>query len=334
MFGAGSIGCYLGGQLAGAGVSVLFIGRPKMQQVLNTSGVTLTHFERDPMQVSADDFTFKTAIDAGDAPDIVLVTVKSQDTREAGQTLARHLPAETLIVSFQNGASNADVLRQSMPGFTVLGAMVPFNVTVIGSGRFHCGTEGDLCVEHHPSARLERLIRAFGRAGQCCVLSNRIDAVLWGKLLVNLNNAMNALYGGPLKAGLLQRDYRRALAAMIEEALGILRCAGIEPEKFGKTTPEKMIRILRFPNFIYRILMNVVVKIDASARSSMLDDLDAGRQSEVDYLQGEIVRLATSIQRNAPINSLVLSLVNDAFARGVSPRMSGSAIWAAVNPTT
>ncbi|MEO0574432.1 MAG: 2-dehydropantoate 2-reductase [Pseudomonadota bacterium] len=326
VFGAGSIGCYVGGQLAHAGIDVRFIGRQRFQQALRSRGLTLTHFDRKPIVVSPNAFSFDTELSDADV-DVVLVCVKSQDTQQAGIALCTALREDTLVISLQNGASNADVLRAAMPGFTVLAGMVPFNVTGTGPGAFHCGTQGDLCIEQHNDERLATLRSGFERSGQGCLLSESIDAVLWGKLLVNLNNAMNTLFGGPLKAGLLQRDYRRALSAMIEEALGIVRAAGIQPERFGGASPDMMIRILRLPNVIYRVVMNLVVKIDANARSSMLDDLEAGRPSEVDYLQGEIVRLAASLQRSAPINSTVLSLVEQAFVAGKSPRLMGADIW-------
>ncbi|MFK8054298.1 MAG: 2-dehydropantoate 2-reductase [Woeseiaceae bacterium] len=330
IFGAGSIGCYLGGQLASAGVPVRFIGRERFQTALNEHGLTLTHYERSSISVSADKFLFDVTPNNLVDADVILVTVKSQDTALAGQTIAQHAHPDALVVSIQNGIRNADLLRAELPAATVLGGMVPFNVTGTGAGQFHCGTEGDLHVEYCDDARLVSIQRSFQEAGQGCQLDSDIASVLWGKLLVNLNNAMNTLYGGTLKAGLMQRDYRLALATMIQEALGVVRQTGIEPAKFGKATPEKMIRVLKLPNFLYGLIMNTVVKIDATARSSMQDDLQAGRPPEVDFLQGEIVRLAEATGQTAPVNQCVLDLTHAAFKAGRSPGLSGKALLAAV----
>jgi len=87
----------------------------------------------------------------------------------------------------------------------------------------------------------------------------------------------------------MEHDYRKALALVIEEALSVARGYGINPAAFGKTSPDKTIKILRLPNFIYSVIVKVIIKIDATARSSMLADLESGRPSEIDYLQGEIV---------------------------------------------
>lgn len=326
IFGAGSIGCYLGGQLAHAGASVTFIGRQRFKSEIEANSLTLTHFERNEISLSPDQFTF--SLDAKDSAsaDVILLTTKSHDTAEAAQAIKAHAKTDAIIISFQNGVSNPELLREILSQ-TVLGAVVPFNVTGKGPGRFHCGTEGDLTVQKIDDARLETLQSFFAQAGQGLVLSDDIAAVQWGKLLVNLNNALNTLTGGTLKAGLMQRDYRKALSMVIGEGLSVVRGAGIEPANFGKASPAKMIKILRLPNFLYAGIMNKIVKIDAAARSSMLDDLEIGRVSEIDYLQGEIVRLAEKTGQSAPYNAAIYRAVQNAFKVGKSPKTSGKDIY-------
>ncbi|MDA8708107.1 2-dehydropantoate 2-reductase [Hellea sp.] len=326
VFGAGSIGCYLGGQLAHAGAHVTFIGRERFKTDIDANGLTLTHFEREEITLSPKKFTF--SLDPKDisAADIILLTTKSQDTAGAAKSIAAHAKDDAVIISFQNGVRNPEILREALRQ-TVLGGVVPFNVTGTGPGRFHCGTEGDLTAQFIEDPRMKQLQDLFAKAGQGLSLSEDILAVQWGKLLVNLNNAFNALTGGTLKEGLLQRDYRRALALVVEEGLTVTKSAGIEPAAFGKADAAKMIKILRLPNFIYKIIMDKIVKIDAAARSSMLDDLEMGRVSEVDYLQGEIVRLAQKTGQTAPYNEIILSLVQTAFSKGQSPKLSGRDIY-------
>ncbi len=330
IFGAGSIGCYLGGQLASAGAKVLFIGRQKFKTALEGNGLTLTHFDRESLVISPNEFTFSLKPEDISAADIILVTVKSQDTEAAAQVIKLYAKADAIIISFQNGVSNVGALRKYLTSQTVLGAVVPFNVTSTGPGRFHCGTDGHLTVEANDDPRLQALAGGFAKAGQGIDLSSDIASVQWGKLLVNLNNALNALSGGTLREALMQRNYRLALATMIEEALGIVRGAGIEPADFGKASADKMIKILRLPNFLYKIIMNMIVKIDANARSSMLDDLEMGRVSEIDYLQGEIVRLAEKTGQSARRNQAILERVKTAFKDGKSPRLSGTGIYGLV----
>jgi len=291
IFGAGSIGCYLGGLLLNAGQNVSFIGRAKFRTALTENGLVLSHFERPTVILNPDIINYSlqpaSISDAG----VILITVKSQDTETAATSILKFGKPDALVISFQNGVNNVDVLRKILPNHKVLGGVVPFNVTSMSPGHFHCGTDGNLSIEAGDPKSLY-LSHAFSKSGQGVDIYDDILAVQWGKLLVNLNNALNALTGGTLKAGLLQRDYRRALAETIKEALNIIRNTGIEPADFGNASADKMVKILNLPNFIYKIIMNMIVKIDNNARSSMLDDLEMGRVSEVEYLQGEIVRLA------------------------------------------
>ena len=326
IFGAGSIGCYLGGQLAHSGASVTLIGRQRFKDEIDINGLTLTHFERDEISLSLGKLTFSVVPKNIASADIILLTTKSQDTATAAESLKTYAKADAIIISFQNGVRNPEVLREALSQ-TILGAVVPFNVTGTGPGRFHCGTEGGLTIESINDPRLGELQALFENSGQGIILSENILGVQWGKLLVNLNNAFNTLTGGTLREGLLQRDYRRGVALVVEEGLSVAHGAGIDPAAFANVDANKMIKILRLPNFVYKIIMNRIVKIDAAARSSMLDDLEMGRVSEIDYLQGEIVRLAEKTGQLAPYNKIIYGLVEDAFSKGRSPKFSGREIY-------
>ena len=326
IFGAGSVGCYLGGLLLNTGQDVTFVGRSKFKSELLENGLSLSHFKNPKIDLAPKDIQFYIEPNVLARANIILITVKSQDTEQAAKTIAKIVAPNTLIMSFQNGISNVDVLNTYLPNFKILRAVVPFNITGISPGHFHCGTDGNLSIENSSDERLHYLKEAFAKSNQQIDLFDDILAVQWGKLLVNLNNGLNALTGGALRDGLYQSDYRRALAAVISEALEILRNTGIEPAKFGNASVDKMIKILGLPNFIYKIIMNRIVKIDSTARSSMLDDLEIGRVSEIKFLQGEIVNLADKTAQEAPYNTIILNLVEEAFRNKKSPKLSGQDI--------
>lgn len=332
VFGAGSIGLYCGGLLAKQGAELCFIGRKRFGDVLEQHGLTLSHYARPTVHIAPNTFDYaydaKGARGALAAADIVLVCVKSQDSAQAAAALKGNLGAKTIIISFQNGVGNADVLQGVLPDHTVLGAVVPFNVTQVTAApaTWHCGTEGDLTIEAHADDAVKALSALYNAAGQGVTFAPDIKAVQWGKLLVNLNNGLNALAGGTLREGLMQRDYRLALAAMIEEGLAVIDKDGVTPAAFGKTSPQKMIKVLRLPNWAYGFIMNRLIKIDANARSSMLDDLEAGRGCEIEYLQGAIVARAAAQGKDAPINARIMQAVKAAFSAGRSPTLSGAEI--------
>src|SRR5689334_25311873 len=140
----------------------------------------------------------------------------------------------------------------------------------------------------------------------------------WGKLLINLNNAVNALSGHTLQDELKQRDYRRVFAASMREGLDLLARAEIEPATVGPIAPGVLPRIVDSPDWLFNNVFLRRWKIDSKARSSMADDLAAGRTTEVAYLNGELVRLAERLQRSAPVNRAIVELVHEAEA-GAEP---------------
>lgn len=310
IYGAGSIGCYVGGRLAATGTAVTFVGREKLARELTTHGLRLTDYEGAALAVAPDAVRFATTPAAAADADLVLVTVKSAGTDDAGRELATVLRPDALVASFQNGLHNADELRRRLPERTVLTGMVQFNVVNRGDGRFHHGSEGRLEIERH--ARLEPFLPLFARAGLPLVVHDRMEPVQWAKLVLNLNNPINALSNEPLKTQLARRDYRRCTALAQAEALALLDAAGITPARLTPLPPSWIPTVLRLPDFVFTRLAGRMLAIDPQARSSMWEDLEAGRRTEVDYLNGEIVRLAERLGRRAPVNARLVALVRDA----------------------
>ncbi len=325
VLGAGSIGCYLGGHLQNAGQRVTFIGRNRVKWGTDLKGMALTHYKRPPITIPVGELDYVLDYKSLSQADIILVCVKAQDSVEAAQLIMHNAAPNTLVISFQNGINNQGIIERASAQ-RVLGGVVPFNVTQSRAGQFHSGTEGDLIIEASDDVRLKKLIKAFRKSGMGVKTTEDIASVQWGKLLVNLNNALSALSGDTLHKGLSQRDYREFLAAMMEEGLKVCRGAGIEPQTFGRASISKTISILRLPNFLFKPVMNNVLKIDKSARSSMLDDLEAGKPSEIEYLQGEIIRLAERVHQSAMLNNLIRREVIRAFDAGKSPYLSGKDI--------
>ncbi len=326
ILGAGSIGCWLGGYLASGGANVVLIGRGRYAQSVADNGLRLTHFEREEVYLPKIEFVTDPAALIG--ADIVALCVKSQDTKSAAKQIAKYAP-KACVVSFQNGIRNPETLREALPQAQVVAAIVPFNVTPTEAGAFHCGTAGSLVVGRDP--RVEPLVTAFRISGQEVRLSDEIIGDQWAKMIVNLNNGLNTLSGGTLREGLMQRDYRRALAICVQEALSVAHASDVNVGTFNGRAPSALVKTLRLPNWAYGLVMQLIVKIDAKARSSMLDDLEMGRVPEIDYLQGEIVRQAEKVDQSAPHNAAVLSAVLKSFSTGESPRLNGSEILELLN---
>lgn len=325
ILGAGSIGCFLGGILQNEGCDVIFLGRERLKKAVSQHGLRLTHYERPQISLAPEDVRIEINASALTEADLILLCTKSQDTVDAAQLIKDHAKPTAHIVSCQNGISNAPLLRQILGNSvgTISGAIVPFNVTPTGPGAYHCGTGGALHIEHDIP---EDVKAAFREGHQEIKIGGNFAGDQWAKLLVNLNNALNTLSGGTLRQGLIQKDYRKALALIVEEGLGVARAHNITVGEFNGRKPDMLIKTLRLPNWAYKIVMQLIVKIDAKARSSMLDDLETGRMSEADYLQGEIVKQAHAASLDSPYNSAILKAVQSTFEEGVSPNLTGTQI--------
>jgi len=320
VLGAGAIGCWVGGRLSAGGADVTLIGRPRVLDELK-SGLTLTELGDKTWQAQP-----KLATDASAArdADVVLVSVKSAATAAAGAELAA-IPSAAIVISLQNGVHNAEVLRAALPGRIVLAGMVGFNVAWVAPGRYHRGTSGEILVEAHPA--VEPFLLACRKAELVCEARGDMVAVQWGKLVMNLNNAINALSGRPLFEELSDREFRRCLAAAQREALDVLAAANQPVAKLLALPPRWVARILPMPDWAFRRIANRVAAVDPQARSSMQDDFRQGRATEIDYLQGEIVALAAQRGLTAPINAKLVELVR-AAERGGKRDFTGIELWA------
>ena len=324
--GAGSIGCFVGGMLAAGGRRVALLGRPRLIAEIEARGLRLTSFEGFDQTIPRDRFALSenpaVFADAG----IVLVTVKSADTAAMADIIARHAPPDVVVVSLQNGVGNAAVLRDRLPGRRVLGGMVPFNVIALGNGRFHRATSGDIVIAQDE----RRLAEKLSVAGLTIRPTDNIDGVQWGKLVLNLNNALNALADLPLRRQLAQRPWRRLFADQMAEGLAAIRAEGIKPVSPTPIPLAWMPPLLRLPNVIFEPMLGRTMKIDPEARSSMWEDLKHGRRTEIDYLQGVITEIAERRGLEAPLSRRIVELIRQAEreAKG-SPGLTPEQIRAA-----
>src|ERR1700761_6376947 len=255
--GAGSIGCFVGGMCAAAGRKVALLARPRVIQEIEQNGLRLTSFEGFERTIAADSLTLSEDSKIFGDVGVVLVTVKSADTAEIADIIAQHAPPDAVVISLQNGVGNVAVLRARLPGRMVLAGMVPFNVVAPGEGRFHRATSGDIVIEQDQAHTADRL----SGPGLTMRASDNIDGVQWGKLLVNLNNALNALAGVPLRQQFAQRAWRRLFADQMSEGLAAIRAEGIRPVSPTPIPSNWTPSLLRLPDAIFEALLGRTMKI-------------------------------------------------------------------------
>ncbi|HVI05691.1 MAG TPA: 2-dehydropantoate 2-reductase N-terminal domain-containing protein, partial [Sphingomicrobium sp.] len=154
IFGAGSVGCFIGGAWAAEGMDVTFIGRPKLSKDIDQYGLTLTDYSGWRAQLAPGDIDYRCGPEALRDAQIIALTVKSGDTVAAASEIADHGTAGATVISFQNGVSNVDLLEHGLRGrFEIARGMVEYNVAYLGKGRFHKGVAGDIYADRHESAQ-------------------------------------------------------------------------------------------------------------------------------------------------------------------------------------
>jgi len=331
--GAGSIGCYVGGCLALAGRDVTLLLRPALAGTIAGHGLRLSDLDGADRLLPAS--AVKLATDPAAAfaeAEIILVTVKSGATDAMAGLIAEHAPSGATVVSLQNGVGNVDVLLARLGGMArVVPGMVPFNVVQThGDGkavRFHRATSGTLLIA--PGAA--GLREALDVASLPVAAHADLKGVLWGKLLLNLNNALNGLSGVPLATQLADRRWRLLLAAQIAEALAVLKAAGIRPARIEGVPPSTIPWILRLPDWLFKRVARRMLAIDPEARSSMWEDLERRRATEIDFLQGAILELAAKTRIPTPVTERIVRLVKEAeAARAGSPVLTSEQVERAV----
>lgn len=278
VLGAGAVGCYYGGMLARAGHRVTLIGRPVHVDAMRRDGLLLetrAFTERVPVAAS-------TEADAARGAELVLVCVKSADTEAAGDAL-RGLPAgDAAVLSLQNGVDNAPRLAERL-GQPVRAAVVYVATEMAGPGHVRHHGRGELVIGPGPGS--EALVSCFGTAGVPVQVSDQVLAALWSKLIVNCAyNALSAL--GQVAYGALVRQ--PGVDALMRDVVAECRAVAAA---LGVAVPSDS--------------MDDVARIAATMpgqRSSTAQDLARGRPSEIDHLNGHVVRQGEACGIPTPAN--------------------------------
>ena len=307
--GAGAIGCYVGGRLAAGGRQVTLVGRHRLIDDIRRHGLRVSdvdgyqaHLEPGALRLC------NSLVDVPFTPDcVVLLCGRGGATESAALELSACCPPGTLVVSLHNGIDNLARITAIAPRMKTIAGMVACDVEQPDPGHAHRATSGKFYLARHPVTREMALL--MDACGLPTELADDMQAVQWGKLLLNLNHPVNALSGLPLRAQLLDRDYRRVLADLQEEALALMRQAGIRPAQIAPVPPHLMPRLLRLPNWLFRLIAARMLRMDAQARSGMWEDLQQGRITEINDLCGAVVRLAHQHGTLAPRNAAMCKLV-------------------------
>jgi 2-dehydropantoate 2-reductase len=277
--------------LARAGASVTLIGRPYHIEAMARDGLWLESLRFQqcvPVGTS-------TSVEAARDAEIVLLCVKTLDTEQAARSLAGNLAPGAMVVSLQNGVDNVERIRDAAR-FEAIPAVVYVGAAMTGPGHVRHNGRGDLIVGD-PWGRYGDKVRwvaaLFTQAGVPCVVSENIQGELWTKLVMNCAfNAVSAL--GQAKYGLIVQDplAREVLRQIVEETVAVASASG-----------------LRFPSIDLLASVFELGFAMSEATSSTAQDLARGKRTEVDSLNGYVVRRGAELGVPTPVNQTLHTLV-------------------------
>ncbi len=295
--GAGAVGGYFGGLLARAGAPVVMIGRPAFVEAVKKNGLFLDtlHFQ-ESVRVEA-----STELSAIRGAEIVLFCVKTTDNEATARAIAPLLAPTALVLSFQNGVDNLEQIRaaaaiEALPTVVYVAASVPEPGRVKHVGR------GDLIFGPR-NEKTERVASLFSRANVPCRISDNIAGELWTKLIWNCAlNAVSAL--GRAKYGQIaaSADARKVVESAVDEVLAVARAADIHPP--GLEDPKAAIA------GAFKIAAQM-----AEALSSTAQDMNRGKRTEIDSLNGYVSRRGAELGVPTPVNHALYALVKLAEGR-------------------
>lgn len=295
--GAGALGSYFGAVLARAGMTVTLIGRQKHVDAINRDGLLFQsrgHEERIPIAATTDIAAVKNAR-------LVLFCVKSLDTEDAAREMAPHLAPAALILSLQNGVDNIERIRlhtknQVMPVLVYTAAQMPApgRVEHTGGGSIIVGQTREFRANIGASDRrlVDAIVALFTAAGVQVKISDNIEADLWTKLVMNCAyNAICALTGTPYGRMVAIPEVRDLMRDTVMEVVEVARAKGVD-----------------LPDSIVEAAIKLADTMPRTM-SSMAQDLAKGKRTEIDHLNGYVVRQGEALKIPTPVNRTLNALM-------------------------
>ena len=296
VMGAGAVGCYYGGMLARAGHAVVLIGRPQHVAAVRRDGLfmdTQSFQEHVPLQASPDASGVQGA-------KLVLCCVKSTDTESAAAEMGPHLDPDAVLLSLQNGVDNAERL-QALLRHEVLPAVVYVATEMVGPGHVKHHGRGELVIG--PSANSEELAKLFADADIPVEISDNVAGALWAKLILNCAyNALSAITQMPYGRLVQGEGVENVMRDVMQECLAVAQGAGV-------TVPGDMWQAVQ------RIAQTMAGQLSSTAQ-----DLARGKPSEIDHLNGFVLRKGEALGIATPVNRVLHTVVKLLEARSAISR--------------
>lgn len=311
VLGAGAIGSLVGARLFQAGVPVTLVGRPGHVEAIRARGLLV----RDRNGETSVKIPANSEI-AG-TPDLILLTVKSQDVAESCRAIAR-LASDATVVTMQNGVRSDREAGDILGRRRIVGCVLNLSATYLEPGVVEQNTGAFFQIgAPFPEAagRVEAVADLLARAFRTVVVPD-IARARWTKLMANVNNAIMAITDLPIGKALRHPGLARLSVATIRESVRTVQLAGYGLDRSKMARQFRLMATLPQPiaDWIFAPRIGRGYPAESNFGPSTQQSLRRGASSELDYLNGEIVRLGEQIGRPTPYNRGLLEAGREVFA--------------------
>ncbi len=301
IMGAGSIGSVTGGFLAEAGHNVTLVGRAAHMAAIDREGLRIDGIWGDHHVTNLRTPTSCGEL-SGETFELIILSVKAYDTGQAIAEAAPLVAPDGLVVSFQNGLGNVETIAAAVGPERTLGGMVIFGGRIEEPGRVTVTVYANEVKIGSPTGevnlnRVQEVARLLHAAGVPTLATDEIDKHIWGKILYNgalnpLSAILNATYG---ELGADQTT-REIMAKVVEEVFVVAQARGVE--LFWKRPEEYL-----------KVFYEELVPPTKSHYASMLEDLKRGGRTEIESINGAVVRYGNEANVACPVNEVLVGII-------------------------
>ena len=294
--GPGAIGSLFAGMLTSGGHEVWLLGRRReVVDTINREGLTIQQISKGAtLRIPV-----RATVDPGDAApaELIVMCAKSPGTLQATRDALPAAGERTVFLTVQNGLGNVDTMASVVGRERVLAGVTSNGTTLLGPGSIRHTWMGDTTIgelDGQVTERLERVAEAFRQSGIKVAISRSVDLLIWTKLVGSC--AMNPLAAllRVRNGQLIERpETRELLRAVIREVVSVAEARGIALPSFSE--------------FVEKVEANC--RNNATNKMSMLQDVERGAPTEIDYINGAVVREGEAVGVPTPINWTLAQLV-------------------------
>ena len=308
VIGAGAIGSVVAGYLAKAQEDVILVGRKNQVDAINSRGLSVKGVRGEEI------LRLKALTKLDQSYDLVIFTVKTQDIEDAYQQNAAFLE-EGLVMTSQNGVQADNLLSGHYEKDKIISSIVMFGATYVRPGEVTFNFEGDWIIGK-PFVPKDPTVHKVAAILQKAFSVQAVDEIIgmkWLKLFINFNNCIPALVGKSMQETFADMDLCRLSIMLLKEGLGIVESAHIELVSLPNFPKERTLGLAAMPIEQGAAVINKVLTglSREPLYGSILQSIIRGKTSEIDFINGEVVQVASHLRSAAPLNARIVEMVHE-----------------------